>query len=168
MWQAETYFLIELLGPTTLPLTHAVGYVEKSTRYVVSWAMPPAPPSLSSANDSGFSCSDAATWLASAVLAPYNTFSKADHAAIRHPDLVKDPLKGLECNELQIAPHDPTKDAIRVFLLPKTAETLMKGIGIGATWVQVVPIARKEEMEPWWYVEQVEQIIPSFWTERQS
>jgi len=77
-------------------------------------------------------------------------------------------------------PHDPVKDDIIVLVEPSVVETLSIGMGLGATWVQIV---RQDQVrdgddgtgkkgkkgkkgkvaEKYWYVEEVTMILPSYY-----
>jgi len=64
-----------------------------------------------------------------------------------------------------------------VLMEPQHAGILKKGMGLGGLFVQVVPVAGqkvgirgKHEMrkDPWWYIESLDQVLVSFWTEPPS
>ena len=185
-WITPTHFLMSFLGPTTIPLTHAVGYVEESVRQIISWTAPGTHPA------GEVTMSDPLKSLVAVEMGPYKAIalSEPDRTSIRAPNLLKDPHATStstsdvtqDGDEVNVAPHDPKKDRITVLMLPSTAKTLLKGIGINATWIQVAPRksknigagkrggkgkgkAKKEEPQLWWYMEQVVQVFPSFWEE---
>jgi len=63
--------------------------------------------------------------------------------------------------------HDPYKDNITVLVAPAVLETMIIGVGIAGNWVQIVradedgnPIDGGRDI---WYMEQVTQVIPSFY-----
>jgi len=63
--------------------------------------------------------------------------------------------------------YDPYKDNITVLVAPAILETMIIGVGVAGNWVQIVradedgnPISGGRDM---WYMEQVTQVIPSFY-----
>jgi len=63
--------------------------------------------------------------------------------------------------------HDPYKDNIIVLVEPAALETMIVGVGVSANWVQITradengnPVGGGRNM---WYMEQVTQVIPSFY-----
>ena len=181
-WVIPTHSLLALLGPTTIPLTHAVGYVEESVRQIISWSVPePYAPGEATTSDPFKS-------FVAVELGPYKpgTLSEPERTSIQEAKLLKDPNSRSaiitddgQVNEgVDVPVHDPTKDPITVLMLHSTAEILMRGIGINATWIQVAPKTvdtgmqrsmgkgkGKDDPQVWWYMEQVVQVLPSFWEE---
>lgn len=181
VWTVPEYFLMTLMGPTTLPLSHKVGYVERSTRYIKSVTMP-----TDSRKTSDLSM------FAKVVLSSHKKFfgsnRKANYrAAIQAPELLEDPYseKATDSVDTNLPRHDPRVDDIVLYLLPKAAETLIVNMNLGGTFVQVVPdrawqmhgldgegegvsSEKRQSDEIFWYCEQVTQILPSFWYEMQA
>jgi len=63
--------------------------------------------------------------------------------------------------------HDPYKDNITVLIEPSSLETMIIGVGVAGTWVQITradadgnPVGGGRDM---WYMESVTQVIPSFY-----
>ncbi|KAH8118810.1 hypothetical protein DFH11DRAFT_1850368 [Phellopilus nigrolimitatus] len=199
-WDEPVHNLMSLLGPTVLPLMHTVGYVEASTRYIASWVLPDVSDKAKELDVGSFS--DPYRLLARVVLKPYPVFAIAERAAIQRPEILEDPLAGKEGEDAVEKPrvprHDPEKDSITLLLDPKAAKELVRGIGLGGTFVQVVPdyatratfsvpqgrgrgrghgrgrggshasTKSQASSEIFWYAEKVIQVIPSFWTEKQT
>lgn len=180
VWTVPEYFLMTLMGPTTLPLSHKVGYVERSTRYIKSVTMPAD--SRKTVDLSMF---------AKVVLSSHKKFfgsnRKANYrAAIQAPELLEDPHseKAADSVDVNLPRHDPRVDDIVLYLLPKAAETLIVNMNLGGTFVQVVPDRswqmhthvgeegltpeKRQTDEIFWYCEQITQILPSFWYEMQA
>lgn len=193
-WKENVHNLMALLGPTSLPLTHKVGYVEESVRRVVSWSVPEALPVIPDLGIEmkGLGTHDPLKKFVSYVLAPYNSYSTSDHAVIRAPELLKDPNSAKEPEApANVPPHDPLKDNIIVLLDARTAEYAFEGMAIGGTFVQLVPDGQdkitsakdadkkksksrkgsgskqpsEDKPQSWWYAENVIQVLPSYWTE---
>jgi hypothetical protein len=181
-WVIPTHFLMTFLGPTTVPITHTVGYVEQAVRQIISWTTPDSLATKEATN------SDLLKSFVAVEMAPYkaNTLSEPERTSIRQPKLLNDPHAATtgpgvqeDRDEVNVLAHDPNKDRIMVLVLPSTAKTLMKGIGVNATWIQVAPrkvdgemkksgkgkAKAKEAPQTWWYMEQVVQVFPSFWEE---
>lgn len=192
-WEVTIHSLMPFAGPTSLPLTHKVGYVEESTRCISGLTMP----------DAAIEGKPSGDWLsqfAKVVLVPYTEFAATDRATIVKPDILEDPFEKKNSNELDhstegdldIPRHDPLKDHITLLVEAKSAETLVKGMGIGGTFVQIIPdnsathtgdnsgstvrkahthggkhANKKSKTDVYWYAEQVSHIIPSFWTDSQ-
>lgn len=192
-WKIPSSSLMTLLGPTTIPLTHEVGYVEESTRYVSKVIMPPEK------KDKDVSCcSDPFTVFAQVILKPYKEFAPDHWGTIQRPQLVNDPLEQLEgasvgAGELsgptsRFSRHDPEKDGITILVDPNLAPSFLRGMGVGGTFVQLVPekptrttskrgrgrgrggassAANSRETDgTFWYPEKLTQVITSFWTEK--
>ncbi|KAI9000675.1 hypothetical protein BD414DRAFT_472396 [Trametes punicea] len=206
--------LNEFFGPTVLPLTHTTGVVERSTRRVKAIIPPPATTPAAGQRKGKKGAVQPRTWpdpaaverdlearLVQVVLIPWHewdVYDKADvtkplilpesrGAAIREEDEVLPPSE-----EGASKPHNPFKDEITLLVEPSTAEKLLVGVGIEATWVQLarvdpsVPVQletdaiTKPHNEPkkhvggpgepavptkYWYMEQVLSVLPSFHTE---
>ena len=157
--------LMSILGPTTLPLTHTVQLVEKSTRQIVNITLPdPANNGLGGK-------------LGTVLLAPWK-YPKKGESTILAPELLSDLPEG--------STFDTGRDLIKVFADPKTIEVMREGMGLHAVFVQVVesvtstaeatrkkPKSRNKgkgktkssDDKEWWYLEFLYEVLPSFWTE---
>lgn len=194
-WGLETHNLVELLGPTTLPLTHKVGYVEDSTRKIAEVRIPDLDlnkeidvkdpmrdgeyKSTASINPFTISCSDPFKLFAEVVLEPYKNFTseEVELTAVQNPVLLKDPFSNesnrvSDQNRASSFPiHNPERDPIKLLVSYELALELKECIGmaIGGTFVQVVPDQMSDPSDDskiFWYTEKVLQVLPSFWTER--
>ncbi|KIY49635.1 hypothetical protein FISHEDRAFT_72277 [Fistulina hepatica ATCC 64428] len=63
--------------------------------------------------------------------------------------------------------HDPWMTNITVFMDPSTLPFLKTGMGVGATFVQVVPRVRGDSTADIWYVERVDSVIPSYYKDHE-
>ncbi|KAI0337913.1 hypothetical protein BDW22DRAFT_836849 [Trametopsis cervina] len=199
--------LSDLLGDTAdqLTNTHTTGIVERSTRRIAkvikSSEGKAAPKAKGSGKDREAAKVEAEleSKLAYMVLAPWVKVGNHTASDVLSPvlqehsrgDVVPIPVKG----ETPVEPapagaFDPRKDEIRVLLDPATCDKLTVGMGLSATWVQLV---RKDgEDEPsdvsgkgknresakkgapgkngvptqWWYMEQFMSTLVSFHTDR--
>ncbi|KLO05354.1 hypothetical protein SCHPADRAFT_1002955 [Schizopora paradoxa] len=191
-WKEDVHNLMALLGPTSLPLTHKVGYVEESVRRVVSWSLPEALPVVPDLGieRKGLGTHDPLKKFVCYVLAPYRSYGSSEHTVIHAPELLKDPNSTKKDSDApaNVPTHDPMKDNIIVLLDARTAEHAFEGMAIGGTFVQLVPgdqaaatsakdVSKKskkgsgsknsveEKPQTWWYAENIIQVLPSYWTE---
>ena len=162
--QEEIFFLMSVLGPTTIPLTHSTQLVEKSTRQIVT-IVPPDP------DDKGLG-----GVLGTVYFAPWKIAMEG--STILPPEL----LSGLPDGST----FDLARDVIKVFVAPKTIEVLREGMGLHAVFVQVIESvgntermkgkksksrtkgkskAKDFEEKEWWYMEFLYEVVPSFWIE---
>lgn len=157
--------LMSILGPTTIPLTHSVQLVEKSTRQIVS-ASPPNP-----------DVKGLGAIFGTVMMAPWK--NPKEVSTILPPEL----LSGLP----EGSTFDMARDWIKVFVLPETVDVLREGMGLHAVFVQVVDNepnreevkekkksksrskgkskAKGSDDREWWYMEFLYEVIPSFWIE---
>lgn len=170
-WMSTVYNLMELLGPTTLPLTHTIGYVEESTRSIAKISIPPREAQVK----------DPLEAFAKIELKPYARFAgpSEPYAVVQKPKLLEDPHKSGKTSSATSMPvHDPEKDTITILVEAELAERIQEAVGIGlkGVFVQVVPKPASESgsrakakakggNRVLWYAEKLHQIIPSFWTE---
>ncbi|KAF8589655.1 hypothetical protein K439DRAFT_326594 [Ramaria rubella] len=160
--------LISILGPTSLPLTHAVQLVEKATRQIVS-ITPPDPAQVGLGLGGVLAC---------VVLAPWRNPKEA--STIMPPELVLDAHP-------EDSTFDMARDLIKVWVDVKTMEVMKEGLGLHALFVKVggSRVGKVEEREKgkkrsrgkgkskmkasddreWWYIEFLYEVIPSFWTD---
>ncbi|KAJ7243644.1 hypothetical protein C8J57DRAFT_1365554 [Mycena rebaudengoi] len=155
---AEVPSLLSLLGPTTLPLTHAPGVVEWSVRRIKSIVAPPhVPPKPTPAGDGD-------DWEADpdaverdlegrmyrVEMAPWPEWDSVDsdpelsrprilrssHGAVVTADAVAD-ADAVPAPPTAVKPHNALEDKIYILLDPALADTLSVGMGLGGTWVQL-------------------------------
>jgi hypothetical protein len=159
--------LMSILGPTTIPLTHSIQLVEKSTRRIVS-IVPPNP------DDKGIG-----RILGTVLFAPWK--NPTERSTILPPELLSALPEG--------STFDMARDEIKVFVLPKTIEVLRVGMGLHAVFVQVTENepgreavkekksksrskgkskAKGSDDRQWWYMEFLYEVVPSFWTEEED
>jgi hypothetical protein len=174
--------LTKSLGPTSLPMTHTTGIVETSTRKITT-ILPPTRSGYESPTPAEAVEADLNEKFGKMVLAPWiidwgTNHDKSD--IIRAEILPKSRgtvVVDVEQQDIDVSmgrpsgdnskPHDPFKDEITVFVDPSVLEKLVGGMGITATWIQVARM--NQDGEPVtgapsiWYLEQVLQIIPSFY-----
>ncbi|KAI0758057.1 hypothetical protein C8Q74DRAFT_1373105 [Fomes fomentarius] len=160
---------VQYLGPTTLPLTHTTGIVERSTRRIKSINIPiPPEPSSPKQNRSQHPPSlipapladpegvehELEAAFAKMTMVPWHEWDVHEHADVQKPRLLRNSrgtavsddtadapvVLGREGYSTSAAPHNPFKDAITVYLEPSTAELMRVGMGIGATWVQLARV----------------------------
>ncbi|THH21373.1 hypothetical protein EUX98_g8399 [Antrodiella citrinella] len=158
--------LVQLLGPTVLPHTHTTGIVESSTRKIVEIVSPPT---------SGFGRGKKAKKGRSTaevveedleqrfgyiVLAPWTKIGNHSNSDITAPKFLPD-SRGLVMDtqtkastenmetDTGVAPHDPTKDLIRILVTADAVKQLAETIGMGmsASWVQLVRRDHTNESE---------------------
>lgn len=157
--------LMSMLGPTTIPLTHNIQLIEKSTRQVISIS-PPNP------DDKG-----PGRVLGTVLFAPWKNPKKV--STILPPELLSDLPEG--------STHDMARDVIKVFVDPKTVDVLRVGMGLFAVFIQLVGRdtgkeevkdkkkgksrskgknkAKASDDQEMWYIEFLYEVVPSFWTE---
>lgn len=200
---SKSSLLMKLLGPTVLPLTHTTGIVEQSTRRIKS-VIPPPPIAAKSSGGNGEGEDPESVeeelerLFAKVVLEPWVGEESSD---IRRPvirasskgsvvpgslmeDGTKvegDPPAG---NDAKAVMHDPLTSEITLFVQPSCAEVLSPGMGMLATWVQLVRQKEKPKTESksgekkkrkkgksgsktkeYWYMEELLVTFPSFYTQ---
>ena len=166
--------LTTLLGPTSLPLTHTTGILEGSMRKIVELIPPSsAARAESSTPDSPASGVEEELYrrFGKIVLSPWIGWDCGKETILDKPTILqrsRGPVK-TESGNSQGAEnaYDPFKDNITVLVEPATLETMIIGVGVSANWVQIAradedgnPIGGGRDM---WYMEQVTQVIPSFY-----
>ena len=202
-WSApKSCLLMKLLGPTVLPLTHTTGIVEQSTRRIKSIIRPPAVPAKSVSGEGegqdpvGVE-EELEKRFAKVVLEPWVGEEASD---IRRP-IIRNTSKGqvypgskMEDGTIvggEIPPpeakvHNPLESEITLLVDPSSHDLMSVGMGILATWIQIV---RQEEKKSgsgsaakskkkkkgkskvpkgYWYMEEMLVTFPSFYTEEKS
>lgn len=172
-----TSHVMPFLGPTVLPLTHTTGVIEQSTRRIASVRLPtlPAQKKNSERKDVGGEMIAAEAVeeelerrFAKMDLEPWIAWDLHPLADVRKPRLLPDSrgvaiLNGVThigatptststsaAGEDVRNSHDCFKDTITVLLDPSITEKIVVGMGIGATWIQIVrqdPNAKEDENE---------------------
>ncbi|KAJ7237541.1 hypothetical protein B0H12DRAFT_1138692 [Mycena haematopus] len=177
--------LVTLLGPTSLPLTHAPGIVEWSLRRIKSVSPPPGllpPTDGAEAVERGLEAR-----MHRMVLEPW----VGPNAAADPPHILRSsngPLApAVAASPDQPKPHDVLKDEITVLVEGGAAEVLCVGMGLIGTWVQlarvqdqdlgggetndVVPEVKKNLTKGqkarrglrYWYIDELVLVVPSYW-----
>ncbi|KAF8520797.1 hypothetical protein BU17DRAFT_88703 [Hysterangium stoloniferum] len=119
-------FLMRLLGPTTLPLTHHVTLVEKSIRRVLAFT-PPDPTALPGV---------LRRTLGSVLLAPWVDVAPEGAAStIVKPELLMEEKDGGRGKRKK--GFDMATDAIRVYVAGATVDVMKEGMGMHAIWVRM-------------------------------
>ncbi|OCH94547.1 hypothetical protein OBBRIDRAFT_789237 [Obba rivulosa] len=188
--------LTAFLGPTPLPLTHTTGLVERSTRRIAQVVPPDARRApKKKKRDAGAAEQveeELAARLAKVVLVPWGEYDVHPRAEVTHPQFLRDSRGAVAMDEAGDSaptgprPFNPYKDEITVLIDPQIAQHMWLGMGLGATWVQLVrqdPTKSAEAVETkgkkkqkggagepgeptkFWYMEQLSMILPSFHTE---
>jgi hypothetical protein len=166
--------LTTLLGPTSLPLTHTTGIFETSMRKILK-LIPPLPATRTGGSSSESPASGVEEELdrrfGKIVLGPWIGWDCGKETITDKPTILprsRGPVKtGGEDDHRVERAHDPYKDNITVLVEPAALETMIVGVGISANWAQIVradengdPVGGGRDM---WYMEQVTQVIPSFY-----
>jgi len=160
--------LIQLLGPTVFPLTHTTGIMETSTRRIIEVVPPPGPARGKKTKKSRPAAEVVEEELEQRfgyiVLAPWKKIGNHINSDITRPKLLPDsrgPVVEKESIEdadagtdadaspSGVAPHDPTKDLIRVLISGEVVEKMTEGLGMGmsASWIQIVRRDHAAEVE---------------------
>lgn len=183
--------LLTFLGPTRLPLTHAVGVVEFSTRKVKEIMLPevidsiPDTPSAAIEHELG-------SRFARLVLEPWVRTPTDELLDIMRPVItsssrgavIKDPFADIIDVSDAHSPSDaynPCRDDLTILIDPASVDCFHVGLGLCGTWVQIArcedvessitpidqgtPHASKHPRDCFWYLEDVVSIFPSFYTE---
>ncbi|TBU22294.1 hypothetical protein BD311DRAFT_154038 [Dichomitus squalens] len=175
----------KFLGPTTLPLTHTTGVVERSTRRIKSKATPPAPPTRPQPKkNKGKAAAEPAPLhdpeavereldakLAKLTLSAWPVYAVNPNADVQKPRILPDSrgaavLDDFEGAEVAPGPgtlHNPFKDDIVVYVDPDIADNMWVGMSIEGVFVQLarvdpsVPIEVSLERfnNPWGYNKKV-------------
>ncbi|KAF9228976.1 hypothetical protein BS17DRAFT_745166 [Gyrodon lividus] len=161
--------LIEILGPTVLPLTFSTGIVEFSTRRIRSIIPPGVNPTSSSVEE------ELERRFSRVVMDPW-VHSESEET----PDFQK-PVIAPGSNEAVVAeftpdgtevieaedPYHPYNDEVTVLVDQTTMEKLGIGMGLCGTWVQISHDGelKKHPRESYWYIEDLVASFPSFYTE---
>ena len=163
-----------LLGPTNFPLTHTTGIFEASMRRIVDLV----PPLSITEGERPTSDSPAHSVedeldrrFGKIVLGPWIGWDCGKEMILDKPAILsrsRGPVKTEDGGDQGTeGAHDPYKDNITVLVEPTILKTMIIGVGISGNWAQIVradeegnPISGGRDM---WYMEQVTQVIPSFY-----
>ncbi|KAI0048063.1 hypothetical protein FA95DRAFT_1491522 [Auriscalpium vulgare] len=185
VWEAPLPSLLPLLGATVFPLTHEAGVVEMSTRRIVAVHPPLAPRILAQGAASAEAVEEELERrLARVVLAPWPPPTDAQRSDVTPPTILPASRGAIvvegeappEVPAGALKPHDPYTDEITVLVEAKSAALLTVGMGLGATWVEIVrqkgqdvgkksKKGKKKERPRYWYMEQLMHQLPSFHAE---
>ncbi|KAI0775885.1 hypothetical protein BD413DRAFT_602425 [Trametes elegans] len=154
----QTNTLLELLGPTALPLTHTTGVIERSTRRVKAVHLPAAPGKKGKKSKAERGAPDPeaverelAARFAQVVLVPWHEWDVYDKADVTRPRILED-SRGTVVEDENAeatavpegaavpAPHNPFKDEITLLVEPAAGEKLTVGVGLEATWIQLARV----------------------------
>jgi hypothetical protein len=201
-WTApKAALLMKLLGPTVLPLTHTTGIIEQSTRRIKSIMRPPLVPPKSVAGEGEGEDPEGVEEeldkrFVKVVLEPW---LGEDDSDIRKP-IIRTSSKGqvypgskMEDGTIvegEIPPpeakvHNPLETDITLLVEPSSADLMIVGMGILATWIQIVRQDKKQgggggsgagkakkkkkskskAPKGYWYMEELLVTFPSFFTE---
>jgi len=165
--------LTTLLGPTSLPLTHTTGIFESSMRKILDLIPPPsATRAEGSTPDSPANSveEELDRRFGKIVLGPWIGWDCGKESTLDKPSILRrsrGAVKTETGGDDEENAHDPYKDKITVLVEPAALETMIIGVGVSANWVQIAradedgnPVGGGQDM---WYMEQVTQVIPSFY-----
>ena len=178
-WMTDQQHLMRFLGPSVIPLTHVADIVETSMRRIVAIypptsdndGSPPQPPGFYKPDPKAVE-KDLRKCCTRVVLEPapphwlgqeYPVVSEPQ----AHSTLLRNALSSHHFDD-----HDPSQDEIVVLLDPAddASQLLCVGMGLRAKWLRLSPVEDTSDVEvdfrypPYWYVEQLIAVVPSFWT----
>lgn len=195
-WMAPTISFESIGAPTTLPKTHTTGVVEWSLRRIKAVIPPPesqpqAPSGGEREADPQVVEGELETKFAKVVLVPWLGWDKTGEEDICQPKILsksKGAAIGPDGQPVGVSSstggkaHDVRTDDVTVLVPTSIIGCLGIGMGLAATWVQIVrqgTDAKGEETDPakkkkkkkgkkasagYWYMEQLMLIIPSYHT----
>ncbi|KZV66969.1 hypothetical protein PENSPDRAFT_654492 [Peniophora sp. CONT] len=171
-WAPRT--LLPFLGLTSLPLTHRPGVVERSTRRIkgVIWPAERKSCKVSGGPNAESVEEELMVTFARVVLEPWPIASSFNPPCILPSshgkvDLHPSPVPNT-------TGHAPLRDTITVLVHPDSVPLLQSavGMGLGATWTQIKRVevvdgkkVKSKGAKDMWYMEELSQQVPSFWTE---
>ncbi|PPQ92790.1 hypothetical protein CVT25_003901 [Psilocybe cyanescens] len=183
--------LLELLGPTALPLTHTTGIVEQSIRRIKSIIPPPANPAKSAPLGEGIFDPDVDAvendldrQFAKVILEPMLDWDGGDYPVYARPTILETSVGAVadpnapEAAEGTPKAYDPYKDEITLLVVPTPGNIALmsEGMGLGGVWVQIVrqdnAVVKKKKkgkskskrtIPSYWYLEELAMTTPSFW-----
>ncbi|KZT29478.1 hypothetical protein NEOLEDRAFT_1175161 [Neolentinus lepideus HHB14362 ss-1] len=146
--------LVSLLGPTALPLTHTISLAETSTRRIACILRPGSPvPQQSHPVEE-----ELVRHLGRVILKPWGR-PRDRRSCLLEPSVEDRNVQGGSARY-----HDPNIDNITVLMEASVLDSLIVGMGISGTFVQIMPHGRSEDKEGrYWFVENIQDILPSFY-----
>ncbi|KAJ7508790.1 hypothetical protein B0H11DRAFT_1356399 [Mycena galericulata] len=190
---AKTPTLLTLHGPTTLPLTHAPGVVERSLRRIASIRGPalddnsPPPPAADAVSGAAAVERGLKSSMFSVDLAAWPDWDPSGSSGYAVPEILQMATLPPSASGSDFAPCTRTPhtadDMITLLVDPAAAEHLLLGMGLAGKWVQLVrldlkgndsgtqpvPVPRHREFpatDDIWYLEELMAVIPSYWIPR--
>jgi len=177
--------LLTFLGPTRLPLTHAAGVVEFSTRKVKEIIMAEAIRSIPDTPATAVE-QELESRFAHVVMEPWIRIPTDELVNIVKP-IITSSSRGAVIADPFSDGHDvsdaynPCRDDLTILIDPASVDYFHVGLGLCGTWVQIArcedvesfsiptdqdtPHASKHPRDCFWYLEDVVSIFPSFYTE---
>ncbi|PPQ81344.1 hypothetical protein CVT26_014428 [Gymnopilus dilepis] len=183
--------LIQLLGPTVLPLTHTTGIVEKSIRCIKAIIPPLTNPARHPPQPEGFYEPNAAAVesdfdrnFVKLILEPMPVdWDSGEVLAYSKPEVLATSQGSATAMANQSATiaasrsHNPLQDEIQLLIEPdpEIVGLLSVGIGLGGTWVEIIRVedlvkeleqgkSNNKAAPSYWYLDTLSVVIPSFWT----
>jgi hypothetical protein len=181
-WESEEKQqpLFSILGPTSLPLTHTTGVVERSMRRIKSIQPPNNNPPKSQGRPAGGPDPTGVEieldgHFSKIILAPMLDWDHGEAPVYSSPTIMESSRGAIVGDGVPgsgLKPHDPNNDDIVVLVESKHANLLREGMGIAGTWVQiarqdtqVIKKKGKSKKPPiYWYLEEVSFVTASFWS----
>jgi hypothetical protein len=192
-WEPPTRdTLLTFLGPTVLPLTHETGVVEMSVRRIKE--VRPVGQGEGGGRKGGGTGPDPegveaelGSRFAKVVLEPWVGWNSGEEVNMSKPRILetsRGAVVGVDKATVESGgkeatkPHDPSNDDIVLLADPGVLGTLSVGMGLGATWIQVVRQDQVQEggkkgrkgkgkerktVEKYWYLEELTMILPSYY-----
>ncbi|KAJ3499243.1 hypothetical protein NMY22_g19529 [Coprinellus aureogranulatus] len=147
-------FLMGILEPTLLSLTHTTGVVEKSLRKIARLiparrpnagqsamaAIGPQDDSNSCDKDPGAVESVLGDALPQVIMVPWLHWDGGEFPGYREPMILQDTQR-TQTSSISAAPelrHNPYDDPITVLVEPSVFEQLIPGMGLAGTWVEII------------------------------
>ncbi|KAL6309820.1 hypothetical protein BKA93DRAFT_821530 [Sparassis latifolia] len=186
--------IMAFFGPTLFPLTHTTGIIERATRRIVRVTAPEKTKAKKKKGRSAAELieEELTRRLARMVLEPWSGHELHKNSEITEPIILPDSRGAVVSESAETAGnsasavHNPSKDQITVLIDPSIADKMVVGMGLGATWVQLArqdltaaPDASEADEKnkkggwgeagqptPYWYMEQLVSVLPSFHTEQ--
>jgi hypothetical protein len=175
-WKDTSPSLFDILGPTALPITHETGVVEWSVRrikaVIPSQAKPP-PTTSGSSNEPDPRAVEAVleSRFAKMVLEPWLNWDASMKQDLSWPKILpksRGPVITYEENVTTTSgkAHNVRTDDVAVLVPPSVADTLVVGMGLGATWVEIARTQKSKisKAKKLWYMEQLIAILPSYYS----
>jgi hypothetical protein len=173
-WNDTSPSLFDILGPTALPITHETGVVEWSVRRIKAVVPPRAQPSTSgNSNEPDPRAVEAVleSRFAKMMLEPWLNWDASMKQDLSWPKILPKSRGSVFTYEENVATtsgkaHNVRTDDIAVLVPPSVADDLVVGMGLGATWVEIVRVQKSKvsKAKKLWYMEQLMAILPSYYS----